>query len=204
MRVKRFFRDHGMYVVLIAAVVLTAILLQLSGHLGQNPFASELYLESPVQASVAEDAAYYVDSSSYRVVVTDPEGVYRREIAGGDPDNTFDYCASLQACPEGTFLMVEKSFLEDGTTAGTERILRFDNYGRSRQILYELETAPDGDVQTAELFCPTLTEDGVLFARLDPEGVHLLSAADGAEAEEYAFMPLEDGFRRVCRASCIP
>lgn len=195
-KLKRFLHDNGIFIGLVAAAILTAVIFNLEEYIGSNPFAKELRIDAPVQAALAEDARYYVTDSSYTIYVTDADNTYRRKICGGNPENSFDHVSEICAYSDGEFYVLDKSLQEDGVTAQTERIIRFTDYGRHREVIYEQETASEAGVQVVKLSNPVLFNETLCFASIQENGISLMRCKNGS-AEEWAFMPLENAIDRV-------
>ncbi len=192
---KEKIKSNSVFLIITALVLLTAFVSTFADCIGSNPFESEYYLENPVQAVFTDSGNYYITDSSYSIAVTDENNELIYLLPGGDPDRTFDYADAAAAC-NGELYVHDKSYNYDGTYAYRERILKFTNSGRKREVLYEADTCDEDNIQVIYLDSPRIIKGELYFSEICEDGIYVKKCS-GNEAAECAFMPLENAYDDV-------
>ncbi|MCM1382512.1 MAG: MFS transporter, partial [Muribaculaceae bacterium] len=150
------------------------------------------YLENPVQAVFSENNNYYLTDSSYKIIAANNKNELIYTVDGGNPDTSFDYADSF-AADGGVLYVHDKSYTADGSYAYRERILKFTEDGKKREILYETETLDENGIQIIYLDSPRIIDGIFYFSEIAAEGIYVKKIC-GNKAEDVAFMPLENAY----------
>lgn len=196
---KNFYKKNSVFFIITAIVLFSAFVTEFSECIGSNPFSSELFLSNPVQAVFTQDNNYYLTDSSYTIVVTNGNNELIYTISGADPEKAFDYADALAAGSSGTFYVHDKSFTDDGSYSERERIIRFSDNGKIREVLYEAETLDENGIQVVFLDSPRIIDNTLYFSEIAEDGIHIKKIIDNVE--ECAFMPLENAYDIVADSS---
>jgi hypothetical protein len=138
------------FLIITVLVFLAAFICTFAEYIGENPFATEVDLNNPVQAVFSESGNVYVTDSSVTILFADSENRLKYIINGGDPDNTFDEVDSV-AVDHGNIYVIDSSYNDDGTYACSQRVLKFSDNGKKREILYTVDTLDEDGVQVIYL-----------------------------------------------------
>lgn len=196
---KNFCKKNSVFLIITVIVLISAFVTEFSECIGSNPFSSEFFLSNPVQAVFARDNNYYLTDSSYTIVVADSNNELINTISGADAEKTFDYADAIAADCSGTFYVHDKSFTDDGSCSERERIIKFSDNGKTREILYEAETLDEKGIQVVFLDSPRVIDDTLYFSEITEDGVHIKKIIDNVE--ECAFMPLDNAYDIVADSS---
>lgn len=199
-RLKSSFRKNSVFWIIIILICLMAFIYEFSGCIGENPFASAYVLENPSQAVFSSENGYYLTDSSYTIAVTDENNNFLYSIEGGDPENSFDYADAMAAGEGGILYVQDESYNDSGSFVYRNRILRFTENGRKREVLYEAETADEEGVQILHLDCLKIIDQVLYFSVITEDGIHV-KRMNGTDVQECAFMPYENACRYVADSS---
>lgn len=198
-KLKAYLLENIIFWIIIVFVLLLAFVNEFMECIGDNPFASEYLLENPVQSIFADDYHYYVTNSSYMIAVTDNRNRLIYVIEGGNPGDTFDYADAIATGNDGTLYVHDKSYQNDGFYAYRERIIKFTDNGKKREILYEVQTTDENNKQIKYLDSPKIIDDKLYFSEISINSICVKSCFNGA-AEECAIMSL-DGANNIVAES---
>lgn len=187
--IKNIIKSNSVFIIITVLVLLTAFVSAFSDSIGKNPFDSDFFLENPVQAVFSDTEKIYIIDSSYTIAAADKNNELEYLLYGGDPDNTFDY-ADAAAVYNGSLYVHDKSFTYDGTYSYRERIVKFSQKGKKREVLYETYTLNDEGEQVIHLDSPRIINGVLYFSEICDDGIHI-KKCDG-EVTECAFMPMEN------------
>lgn len=196
---KNFYKNNSVFFIITAIVLFSAFVTEFSECIGNNPFSNEFLLSNPVQAVFAQNNNYYLTDSSYTIVVTNSDNELINTIGGADPERTFDYADAIAAGSSGTFYVHDKSYTDNGSCSERERIIKFSDNGKMREIIYESETLDENGIQVVFLDSPRIIDDTLYFSEITEDGIHIKKIIDNVE--ECAFMPLDNAYDIVADSS---
>jgi predicted MFS family arabinose efflux permease len=181
-------RANSAFVMITILVLLAAFICSFSDYIGENPFAGQYALNNPVQLATSEKGMVYVTDSSTTIVHADSKNRLDYVIYGGNFENTFDTTDSVAMCGDDLYV-IEDSYSYDGSYSDVQRVLRFTNKGKTRQILYTVDDTLDEDgTQVIYLDSPIVLDGEIYFSEITAEGISVKNAS----GEVCGFMPLED------------
>ena len=199
-RIKESFLQNIIFWIITVLIVLAAFTNRYYSCIGDDPFSSGYMLANPVQAVFSDQYHYYLTDASYTITAANENDELVYEIQGRDPENTFDYADAIAAGSGGILYVHDKSYNEDGISAYRERILKFTNNGRSREVLYEAETSDADGIQIMYLDSPRVIDGTLYFSEITADGIYVKRCA-GEYAEECAFMPMDEAYDIVADSS---
>ncbi len=197
---KNFFQKNAVFLIITVIVLLSAFVTGFSECIGSNPFSNDFFLENPAQAVFSQNNNYYLTDSSYKIIAANNKNELIYTIDGGNPENSFDCADSLAAGEAGALYVHDKSYTNGGNYAYRERIIRFSDNGKKREILYEKETLDENGIQVIYLDSPRIINKIFYFSEITSDGIHVKRISDN-DVEECAFMPLDNAYDIVADSS---
>lgn len=188
-KIKNHFLNNNVFYIIIILTLLASFVNYNIAYIGENPFVSKYFLENPAQAVFADGFHYYLTDSSYTIAVTDGSDRLIYVIEGGNAENTFDYADAVITGNDGALYVHDKSYQDDGVCAYRERILKFTENGKRREVLYEVQTVGEDGEQILYLDSPKYINNVLYFSEITENGV-CVKGIIGNNAEEFTFMPL--------------
>lgn len=195
-KLKKGIKRNSVFVILMLITCFLAILYELSGCIGENPFAAQYRLKNPSQVLFAKDYHYYLINSSYEILATDEENRFLFSMKGGDEKNSFYYAEAMAAGEKGELYVLDKTYSDSGAFINRNRILKFSSQGKECEVLYELETADEDGNQKKRLDCLRIIDGNLYFSEIDETGIYI-KGVKGEGVSKYGFMPWENAERLV-------
>jgi predicted MFS family arabinose efflux permease len=183
------FRKNIAFIIITVLVLLAAFICSFAERIGENPFAAEYYQNNPVQSVFSESGNAYVTDSSTTILYTDSKNRLEYVIYGADFDNTFDVVDSV-ATLNGDIYVIDSTYDDSGTYACVQRLLKFTDNGKKREVLYTTDTVDEDGKQIIYLDSPVAVGGEMYFTEIATDGIYIKNAA----GDVFGFMPLENAY----------
>lgn len=179
-KIRRIVHENLIFVLITVTVILVAFICKNFELYHENPFDDTYELENPVRVAVSDKYRVYVLDSSNLLAITNDNNEIVNLIYGGDYENTFQYAHNVVIGTDGNFYVHDKCFDETGSTAVSERIIKFSKYGISREIIFEADYTDDNSQGTACIDYITFIDNVLHFAIIKDNEIEINKYESGA------------------------
>lgn len=203
MKLRNWFKENKIFFFISLTVLSTAIIGIFFEYIGTNPFAGEVFLDSPVQVVAGAEKMYYITGSSSEILVTDKDWHLLYVIQGDDGQESFAYADSLTYDENGSIYVLDQFYADEGSTVYCERILYFEPGEKTAEVLYEVDTLDEEGNQIIHLDNLCVENGTLYFSRIVEDRVELCTLADGIE-EVKLEISLNEAWKNVADTTSNP
>ncbi len=190
MKRKKNHNKNSIFIIILLLVLLTAFISSNFGCLFNNPFEKEKFLVNPVKLCTSNDSIVYISNSSNEILITDESNRLLNKIESDGGEIYFDYADEIAIGDNGEIYIQDNVFAENGVDILNERILKFNSFGKRREIVYETDIS-EKDIKNVVIDSLKIIDGKIYFSEISQKGVKVLYL-NGQETIEIGFVEYEN------------